>query len=103
MSAAFGRLLLCAAVQQPANQAVQTRQRVHKSCTVFVIQLTIVGGVSKKGRDLLRLVAVRERRQQRLDRVSQEDRRRSYTLSATVTTRAGRWRTCAVAGFVIAR
>ena len=82
---------------------MQALQRVNKRRALVMVELSVIRRVGEQGGNLLWFVAMRECRQQRLDRVSQQDCRRSYTLSATVTTRAGRWRTCAVAGFVIAR
>jgi len=79
---------------------VQALQRVNERRALVMVELPVIRRVGKQGGNLLWFVAMRECRQQRLDRVSQQDCRRSYTLSATVTTRAGRWRTCAVEGYV---
>ncbi len=81
---------------------MQARQNVHEGRAVLMVEGAIVGRVGEQGGDFLRLVTAGKRRQQRLDRVRQQNRGRPYPF-ATVTTCAGRWRTCAVAGFVIAR
>ena len=78
---------------------MQARQRVYERRAVLVVEGAVVGRVGEQGSDFLRLVTAGERRQQRLDRVRQQNRGRPYPFAAaTIAPRAGRWRTCADAG-----
>jgi len=91
--------LFCVLRQKAAGQVVQARQRIHERRAVFVVEGAVIRRVGEQGGDFLRLVAAGERRQQRLDRVCQQNRGRPYPFAAaTIAPRAGRWRTCADAG-----